>query len=194
MTKEQYRHKIENGLSQDDIYPIYALTNKKKYKKRFMKERDMKKFLLIVKDDDEEVIKQFMNSRRSAVLDEYEYRYIPDNNKEEKIKILSTFEENNMTLSLAEDGTMILDELFKFEFSNPYVLQDKYLDALKRLDYDAVFKFQFVKDMNNDHVNLYGRNVIYNDVVPEDEGFPETPNMILDEFSIFIHSYGDLFK
>ena len=196
MTKEQYRSKIENGLSQDDIYPIYALTNKKKFMKRFKQERDMNKFILFVKDDDEEEIKLFMNQRRSTVLDLYKYRYIPKNqrDKEQKIEILSTYEEYNMTSSLAEDGTMVLDELFKIEFSNPFIFEDKYLNALRLLDYDTLFKFQFSKDMNQQYVIVSGRKVIYNDAVPEDEGYPETPNIILYEFGIFIHTFGDLFK
>lgn len=196
MTKEQYRSKIENGLSQEDIYPIYALTNKKKFMKRFKQERDMNKFILFVKDDDEEEIKVFMNQRRSTVLDLYKYRYIPKNqrDKEQKIEILSTYEEYNMTSSLAEDGSMILDELFNLPFSNPFVFKDKYLDALRLLDYDTIFKFQFDKDINRQYITVCGRKVTFNDAVPEDEGFPETPNIILDEFGIFIHTFGDLFK
>lgn len=194
MSKEQYRSKIEDGLTKEDIYPIYALTNKKKFMKRFMKERNMDKFVLFIKEDDEEDIKLFMNQRRSKVLSEYKYRYISYNDEEKQVEILSTYEEYNTTLMLAENGTMSLDELFKFEFSNPYLFQDKYLDALKLLDYDTVFKFQFTKDMNIDHVNICGHNVLYRDVVPEDEGFPDTPNMLLDEFGIFIHSFGDLFN
>lgn len=194
MTKEQYMEKIENNISQEDIYPLYAMTTNKSFKKRFMKERDMNKFILITKDDDKEQIVSFMNQKRSSVLDLFSYAYVIDNKKEIKVKVLSTYEEYNSTMMLSEEGVAVIDEIFELKFSNPYILKEQYLTALKRLDYDALLKFQYVKDMNNSYVNVGGDQTIYREVIPVDEGMPETPNIILDEFNIFLHLCGHLFK
>ena len=109
MSKEQYKQQISSGLTTEDIYPIYALTTNKKFKKQFMEERDMSKFLLVTHEDDKEIVTMFLNARRSSLLDIYEYRYCKSNGEETKIPILSTYSEYNMCINLTEEGGGALD-------------------------------------------------------------------------------------
>lgn len=183
MTKEEYRNTILSGAKDTDIYPLYAITNNKEYAKRFQEERNMDKFILIKKKDDRESCVDFMNRRRLLVLELHEYRYYPhieDNDPDSNvIKILSTGMEKQRVDSCTD--SVMIDFPIGVSFStNPFVFKDKYLSALRTLEYDTLYKLSCAE------LSFHS--------VPDDEGFPEPPDILFDELQMFLYLYSKYFK
>ncbi len=188
ISKEEYDLKKDHGYSNIDTSLLYAITNKKKYAKQFMEERNMKKFILIKKDIDKETYTELGNKRRGKILSEYSYIYYPrikeNINEEKTTKILSTYMERSIVESQTDESLLAFSETI--DFPNPYKLKDKYLNELRLLEYDSFYKLY----ISNSLTSEYG----ISKAVPVDEDYPSYLNIILDELEVFIYNFGKYFK
>lgn len=198
MKKEEYDWLIKSGATRKDIYPIYAITANKKFKNDFIRTRDMNQFVLITKKGDKKDCIQYMNGHRSMVLEEYEYSYYPNIKQNDDhsitVTVLSTFMEKNTVDNCCDESLMGLGDLpftesKKINFKNPFVLKNRFLDALRDLEYDDFYKL-FLGMEDNSIAQEYNLR----DIIPENEDFPEIPDVIIDEFRVFIRSFGKYFK
>lgn len=199
MTKERYKQLISAGAKIDDIYPLYALTNNKQFMKMFIKQRDMSKFILITKDVDKEMGIAFMNTHHSPVLQNNLYDYYPkigrNISKSKKIPIISTFEEEAYVKTSCEEMCFLIQELpFKNEnehrhrmelrdFPVPYILKREFIEALETLEYINFFKLNIGPTATEQNEDSFGWN-----------DFPSIPDIIFDEFRIFVYEFGEYFK
>lgn len=199
LEKSEYERLLKAGATQKDIYPMYAITPKKKNMKEFVRERDMDKFVLItMDDDDEETRTRFLNGHRSSVLEHYTYTFYPNikenDDKSKDIKILSTFAERTVVEDMCESSLMGISDLPSKITNdsvtvNPFIFKDRYLDALRDLEYDAFFKIYLGMEENSitqDHA--------LRDIIPDDEDYPILPDILVDEFRVFIRNFGKYFK
>lgn len=199
LEKTEYERLLKSGATQKDIYPMYAITSKKKDMKEFVQERDMNKFILITMDDvDDETRTRFLNGHRSSVLEHYTYTFYPNikqnNDKSKDIKILSTFAERTAVEDMCESSLMGISDLpFKITNDsvtvNPFIFKDRYLDALRDLEYDDFFKLYLGMEDNN-VVQDHGLG----EIVPDEEDYLILPDILIDEFRVFIRNFGKYFK
>ena len=185
--KNKYQAYKDQGISDKDIRPLYAVTVDKKLAKKFEETRDMKQFVKVVQDIDKEDVKDYYSKHRSKVLDDYEYVYYPglrENRQEHKtIKIVSTYSEYNTTVTSMDDQFSGLP--VNINFVSPFILKDKYLNALIDLNYDSFFKASlvYIDSQNLEGLGLY---------VPDDVDLSLEMNLKIDEVALFICYYGNL--
>lgn len=183
--KNKYQAYKDQGISDKDIRPLYAVTVDKKLAKKFEETRDMKQFVKVVQDIDKDDVKDYYAKHRSKVLDDYEYVYYPglkENRQEYKtIKIVSTYSEHNATVTSMDDQFSGLP--VNINFVSPFVLKDKYLNALIDLNYDSFFKASLVYSQDMDTTHFY---------VPRDVDLSLEMNLKIDEVALFIYYYGNL--
>lgn len=183
--KNKYQAYKDQGISDKDIRPLYAVTVDKKMAKKFEETRDMKQFVKVVQDIEKDDVKDYYSKHRSKVLDDYEYVYYPgirENRQEYKtIKIVSTYSEHNTTVTSMDDQFSGLP--VNINFVSPFILKDKYLNALIDLNYDSFFKASLVysQDMNSEHF-----------YVPDDVDLSLEMNLKIDEVALFIYYFGNL--
>lgn len=183
--KNKYQAYKDQGISDKDIRPLYAVTVDKKMAKKFEETRNMKQFVKVVQDIEKDDVKDYYSKHRSKVLDDYEYVYYPgirENRQEYKtIKIVSTYSEHNATVTSMDDQFGGLP--VNINFVSPFILKDKYLNALIDLNYDSFFKASLVysQDMNSEHF-----------YVPDDVDLALEMNLKIDEVALFIYYYGKL--
>ena len=183
--KNKYQAYKDQGISDKDIRPLYAVTVDKKLAKKFEETRDMKQFVKVVQDIEKDDVKDYYSKHRSKVLDDYEYVYYPgirENRQEYKtIKIVSTYSEHNTTVTSMDDQFSGLP--VNINFVSPFILKDKYLNALIDLNYDSFFKASLVysQDMNSEHF-----------YVPDDVDLALEMNLKIDEVALFIYYFGNL--
>ena len=115
-------------------------------------------------------------------------------NKSKDIKILSTFAERTVVEDMCESSLMGISDLPSKITNdsvtvNPFIFKDRYLDALRDLKYDAFFKIYLGMEENSitqDHA--------LRDIIPDDEDYPILPDILVDEFRVFIRNFGKYFK
>lgn len=164
-------------------YDLYATTGNKKHAKKFMKERNMDKFIVRCSDEDREDFIKFVNDNRSILLDYHTYdtRTLDEKNKYRaiEVEILSTDYESQCC-----DSDVVMTDILSdgdWEIAPPYnIFKNKIIDSLRTLEYVNSYK-------------IYRMN--YNDTVidPDDDDY-EAPNLWVDEFGIFLRTFGYTFK
>lgn len=199
LKKSDFDRLTKSGAKSKDIYPIYAITTNKKFMKQFVNDRDMKQFLLITKKVDEDTAKGFMNMHRSLVLNDYAYNYYPkikeNIDKSIYITVVSTFMEYTSVEDICDDSFIGLSsipsstQMKSSNLPNPFILKDKYLDSLRILEYDDFFKLTLGM-LDQSLSQSYSMKAL----VPDIEDYPEVPDMIIDEFRVFIRLHGQYFK
>lgn len=183
---------LENArdLSIQDKYPLYAFTNDKKLAKKFMQTRNMKKFIKRVSDIDKNEYVEFANNNRGQMLETYAYdRFVsytsdPSERRMEKIQILTTWEEREMTSVSADDGVNDLTEYVNYNFL-PFIFQKKYLNALDTLEFITHWKYLGVPEKYSEFITP-DENEKYMDF--------SSPNISVDEFALYILLYGDTYN
>ena len=182
MTIDSFSKKgIELQIS--DLYPLYALTHKKKYAKQFMKERDMTQFFMI-KDEgiDDEDFSYFANKNRSCVLQKSTFTtYYEEKDKyvKAKVKILTTYAEESYVTDTVEGGIFEDGVIGINNWVNPRLFKNKYYKALKSIKY---LKF-------HDFINAYA----HPSDSDEDDSYA-VPELTFDQLKVFYTNYQDLFK
>ena len=189
---------IEN-LSNPDIsdkYTFYAFTIDKHIANRFIKERDMKKFIKVVSKVSKDEYFEFLKSdgNEAQLLREIEYKHTTypssdmnrDNVGEYSVEILSTLDEKNFVEM--SDGSYLeyLDGMSRFF---PFILKKKYLNHLKTLEYLSLFKF--IAPMDDTVKSLMTEDELYN---YGDDNDWDTPMTRCDELGLFVYYFGDTFK
>ena len=183
---------LENchDLTIEEKYPLYAFTANKKYAQKFMETRDMRKFIKRVSNIDKDEYREFTNSNRGRLLEFYDFihfkGYTDDAciNKEEKVQILTTWEERELTSASADDGISDLTEYVDYNFF-PFLFKSKFVKALNCLQYISHWKClgsseKFSQLLHPDEVDEYMDYV--------------SPSIKVDEFSVYILLFGDTYE
>lgn len=183
---------LENcsDLTIEEKYPLYAFTANKKYAQKFMETRDMQKFIKRVSNIDKDDYKEFTNSNRGRLLEFFDFihfkGYTDDAcvNKEEKVTILTTWEERELTSASADDGITDLTEYVDYNFF-PFIFKGKFVKALDCLQYIS-------------HWKCLGSSEKFSQLLLPDEADEYmdyvSPSIKIDEFSIYILLFGDTYK
>lgn len=168
-------------------YPVYALTNNKKYAKRFKKERNMNAFIVTTSDDVEpEEYAEYANNNRDAVLEistiitREILNGIESHTEFKEVDVLITSWEKSF---IVEQQVYLLDDDgYWYDTPSPYLFKSKYKCALKDFEYHTFH-------------NLYNSDMIISKWAEEegDDDFA-SPALILDELSYLIFNFGETFK
>lgn len=166
----------------DDGAILYGVTNEKKMAKKFMKERNMKKFRIEIYDMDKEEYANFCNSNenRSSVLSEYKLATVKNGNHTS-----SNFYFKKVIMSYWEH--QIIDD-FSYTFNEPHefigmpipiIFKDKYIECLKKIEYNGHFILYALPYMGNALEELVAKKLNIEDNY-------ESIDIEGDELSIFI--------
>lgn len=171
-----------NGLTIKDKYPLYAITNKKKYAKAFKKGRNMNRYICKCTNTTKEEGMEFLNKYRGCVLDYYhivtkgESIYTP-----KEISILLSENEDNILNEIVTEASY-LEEI---SFINPDIFSKSTMKLLYDIEYFDLFLLMTggkIKGYNPDELpQIDLENVdelgvftyVYHDVI-DYEHFPET--------------------
>lgn len=170
-----YAQKREDNGEMD--YQLYAITNKKEYAKEFKKTRNMNKFIVNDSKLDFDDWKEFANQNRGAVLDIMAF-----NTKCEMkngfyglkpVMVLCTLDEYQ-TCSEEDVQICIFEEEFFRDIPNYKIFDKRLLHALETIQYTYTY----------DMFTSWGH--------PVDDGEePTAPELRIDEFSVFVNTYGE---
>lgn len=167
-----------------DRYVLYGITNNKELAKLFMKQRNMKRFILMKDHMEKEEYASFVNRNRSCLLQEYPLTTVI-NKYTKKEKIINI----NIVLSYDEELMIMEDPLIPCMYNDdnywtsmatiitqPDIFKKKYQKALKFIDYSfnwrVMVPFYVLGDTNFDD---------------------EAPNISYDEVELLIYTFSGLF-
>lgn len=167
------------GLTLEDRYPLYALTNEKSIAKKFMHERNMKKFILRKDKISSKEYKEYANSdsNRRAVLTFHKLttvmnKYEPDQVLKEVLVLMTENEyvyTTNCQFGIDDEGWWVdVISLINIE-----VLKPKIYKSLKALSFISFYQMYAGLDID------------------DEDAFT---SMIHDELAIFVSLFGDTFK
>ena len=189
--KPDNEHIIYDDIfSVKDKYPLYAFTNNKEFCQIFINQRNMEKFIMITSKVTKEEFVDYANTNRACMLDMNEYMHLGEyvNKKRirtnsKKVRILSTWQEKEMCEQGLEDSAITLSEYVEY-VAIPYLFKKKYIDALSLIEYTSFWKLVGNSETVMD---------ILNDGEESDMDY-SAPNVLYDEFKIFIKLHGYTFK
>lgn len=176
--KKELEAKKSKGCSIEEMYPLYAYTNKKKVALAFIQERAMSKFLVGVSDDIElsEYI-EFVNNNRGEEISFYEVpTAIHKFTNEQKIidvQLALTFNEKQLLDNIECE---LSDQMYWYGMPCPDIFTKKYQKLLDKLDYNIQYKL-----MTDYHP------------MDDDEADYSAPDIDYDTLACFLHEYGHLF-
>lgn len=187
MSKEEYKRLKYAGYSNKDMNALYAITNKKRYAKRFMRERNMNKFILMKKDIDSDLYTELSNARRAIVLQLYEYIYYPGIKENKPLSKTTTLLTTQMERLMVESQTdqSLLGFSETIDFRDPYCFKEEYLNELRALEYDTFYKMFIANALSFQGNEKY---------IPVDEDYLSPPDVLLDELQVFILNFSKYFK
>ena len=172
-----------HDLELQDKFPLYAFTNNKEYYKKFEEMRDMDKFIVQKSKVTHDEFVEFANSNSSCILNYYDFTHKIGYNergpKVEEIQVLCTWTEKEYVDATVDD--VFTDMNMTNSISCPFILADKYLDALDKLAYVGFWRLY-----NDDYDSL-----IFAEIQPM--GY-EYPPYSVDELMLFITLFGDYMK
>lgn len=165
-----------------DQYPIYALTNDKKLAEKFIKQRNMDRFICCKSKMDKEEYSILANRYRSTVLKEEELFTVVDKYTKEAekmdIKVVMTYDEY---ISVCDDPVI------------PCFMNDVAFWALPGTvaAHISIFKKKFQKALDyvfwRDNYKLMAQYGIIN----LDDDY-SAPDYYVDELELFVDTYGEL--
>ena len=190
-TKEALENSAD--LRTEDKYPLYAFTVDKDLYKIFKSTRNLKeKFIEMKSKVTKEEYVNFANKNSNCQLGTFSFSHCtkgyPVNGrhvKMEDIGIVCTWEEREWISSACSEGVCEISNAVMFDCF-PFMLKDKYINALKTLEYLNLWK-------------LYGEPEKYSGFYTEKEnedymGYGIEDNIIFDELNLFIKLFGDTFR
>lgn len=173
-------------LSIDEKYPLYAITNNKKYRDIFRLTRKKQCFIEKSEEIDEDEWVDIANKNNAYVLGIYSYshfvRRVSLHEEMEDRDFVSTWEEKeNVTLNTEFDSIPVNFPLFTD--MDPYPLDDKIIRALEKLEFFSIWKFlsELGKEKVEGVLESLELELDYSD-----------PNIVPDEFNWFIAIYQDV--
>lgn len=183
-------------LSIEDKYPLYAFTDNKDLRERFIADRDMSKFIEIVSKMGKDEYVNFANKNNGERLDVYKYEhnkgYVSGASGEIRysktyrmvdVPVVSTWSEREWVGSIAEDGITDLTDYIGYQFF-PFILKSKYVKALSTLEFLSYWKLLGPTDRFQD----YARD----DELDELDYSP--PAIQIDELNLLVQLFSDKFK
>lgn len=181
------------GLTKEELFPLYAFTSSKEYAKAFRKQRNMDLFIENVYELTQQEYVKFTNANRGNALEVYNYSYLksyPEKRGDAPIygsaPVLSTWFERESS----EDMTCSSElEAFNFVCSvNPFIFPKKYKKVLYDLEIIRFWKM-FVPGGLMDEVMCHVSDEDYE--MLQDYS---SPDVAYDNLSIFIELYGNTFN
>lgn len=179
--------------SSDEI--LYGVTNNKKYAKKFMDQRNMKKFRLEIEDMDNDEYASYCNSNehRSCVLEEHELVTVKDGKHTSSNFYLKTIIMSYWEHQIIDDYSMFYDDLQNCVFAHggigmpiPIIFKKKYFNILEKLEYTLHFNLYVLPSLSNDLcLELDGK-------LPSLESY-DIPGIENDELAIFINTCRESF-
>ena len=153
---------------------LYAYTDDKDYYKAFKDQRDMSKFFILKKEIDREEVNYLAKYFTRQYLIKKEVKTKTDSSKSTIINydLIITKYEDHMIQSTSH--RIIMFDLWKYAWINPYIFKNKYLKALDKLG----FKNKF------DTMNTWKRSSVDIDRIGK--------NIQADMLAIFINEFGYL--
>ena len=174
--------------SNDEI--LYAVTNNKKYAKKFMNERNMKNFRIEIEDMNKDEYASYCNSNehRSAVLSTYKLATVKDGEHTSSNfyfkKVIMSYWEHQI---IDDFSTSSFNETYEFiGMPIPIIFKDKYIRCLKFLEYNAHFILYALPYLPNDVEHWVAEKLH----VEEDYSTVDIEN---DELAIFINTCRESF-
>ncbi len=166
----------------EDRYPLYAITNNKKLAEKFKRSRNMKKFIETKAHVDKESYIEYINRNRSFKLVEYGLKTWFQHDKFDKDAIYEVdVVMTEMERSTVEDGLLEFEDIsFWVNAPKPYMFEDKYVEALRTLEYIRSMK-------------IFGHATSFMDYDDKDSDY-SAPTMTKDELSLFSKMYYRLMK
>lgn len=186
MTKDRYRVLRESGATQKDINAIYACTTEKELADEFLATRRKDKFLLFKYKMDREDASDFINAHHGALLVRRHLRHfknIKENDYNNEVTIPVVLTENEVTETDLMVTEWVYHAPFNLEFSNPYRLKDSITKALLNLSYIDLYRLLSVNSQDQ-----------YESFNGGEFDFPTPPDIIFDEYNVFVYCFGHLFK
>lgn len=180
---------FENNRGNENDWVFYAHTCDKKVKKSFEKNRNMKIFQKIVTKMSKAEYRSFIASAQMECLSEQQYLYFNDKLDENGQRV-GKYIEIAVTLSEQDTQESIMDSgLFEeFNYVCPAIFNNKYLRALERLQYVAMYKL-WISAMDNKI--LYCLIDLLREREEEiDMSSYDTPEIDYDEVALFIDLFG----
>lgn len=180
------RGELPERIAIDDLYPLYAFTVEKSLAKRFMKERDMNKFIVRKSKVTKEEYSEYGMRNRSQLLilmklQTFMNKYT-DEERQERIEVLLTQSEYQFSVELFNS---IADENWWInnQFCCPIIFNQDIINALKEIDFILTYKI-FSSD------NTLAEQVAsFCDI--DDYSAPDWET---DQLAYFISLFGHLFK
>lgn len=177
---------VNDDLDIEDLYPLYAITDKKEYAKRFMEERDMDKFIMRKSKMEKEEYVTYANMNNGCILNIYNYMHFPNKYVDgpEDVPILSTWFEKDIVQSHLDDQLSEINEDMDYDFF-PFILSKKYIKALEKLEFISFWK-------------IYGNKSKWDGLYTEEEENElldySYPSVTYDELAMFIHINSSVMK
>lgn len=187
------------GKDKHDRFPLYAITNNKKYAEEFMRMRNMDLFRVmkskVTKEEWESYIKEYRLARLQPISlvtrsleEEYDERYPRTVFK--NVKIIGTFEEETTIESQIDDGyieSIFENVMMSFTMPNPYIFTEECLNTLRNVGYVSMYKIFVGRGDPTFHIREvdddYSCSLVGND-----------QDFAIDEVSLFIYNFGYTFK
>ena len=183
MTKSDYNLLKDNGATQHDIYPVYACTMDKTLADTFWLTRRHDKFLKFVYKLDKDEALEFMNAHHASNLVNHtftHYKEIKKNNSNLLIEISIVVTNLEITETELSTEDWVYHSPFNLELSDPFRLKNKYTQALMQLSYFDIYRLTADSTFKQ-----------FEDAM---DSLPSYPDIIFDEYAMFIYNYGKLFK
>jgi hypothetical protein len=171
-----------------DKYPLYAYTNKKKYAKRFMKERDMTQFVHIVIEREGDEVNAWMKKHQGQKLEVSKLQtYVNKNLNSQTIRlvpVLLTTSELNFVLENVDGGSMM--GYVAPKVIEPSIFKSDVRECLDALGYSGIANYvldemKFFSNANSEVVAPYYKGSEY-----------ELDPMTYDQYGSFILIYKDI--
>lgn len=189
-TDEALKNSVD--LSIEDKYPLYAFTKDKKLRNEFLNVRDKDKFIEIKTDVTKEEYVEFANKNSKQSLQYYVLDHLKNYRRKEKdeqikniiqVKIVCTWNEIEFVEAYNDTGISEISDTINYHIF-PFMLKEKYLNALKKLEYIG---FWYV----NANIDRYESIMTGEEL--DNIGY-EFPDITFDELSTFVMLFGDTMK
>lgn len=180
------RDELPERIAIDDLYPLYAFTVEKSLAKRFMKERDMNKFIVRKSKVTKEEYSEYGMRYRSQLLilmklQTFMNKYT-DEEREDNVEVLLTQSEYQFSVELFNS---IADENWWInnQYCCPLIFNQDIIDALKEIDFVLSYKIFSIDSNSAERVANFCDIDDYSG-----------PDWEIDQLAYFISLFGDSFK
>ena len=160
----QYRN-----LRPQDKFPLYAITNKKKYAEAFQKGRSKKFYICQSSSVGKHEGMEYMNKNRSNVLSYHELETSDENHESRVVKVLMTEGEHDIIEEMSDSASIFKDVFW----SSPDIFKKDIFHFLTDISYSNYYK------------------LITGNLISYEGNYSEVPEYTpwFDELGVFIYYY-----